>query len=87
MSYDETLAKAGRTPEEIEQVKALHMEYYEELFGYAYLLTGNAAAAQELLIDVFVKILFDPQPLLTAKRPLTWLKKAFSAKFSENQRN
>ena len=86
MSYDETLAKAGRTPEKIEQVRALHMEYHYELFCYAYSLTGDAAAAQELLIDVFVQILFDPQPLLTAKRPLAWLKKAFSAKFSENQR-
>ena len=87
MSYGDTLAKAGSAPEKIEQVRALHMEYHYELFCYAYSLTGNAAAAQELLIDVFVKILFDPQPLLTAKRPLTWLKKAFSAKFSENQRN
>ena len=59
---------------------------HAELFVCAYLLIGNAAAAQELLIDVFVQILFDPQPLLTAKRPLVWLKKAFSAKFSENQR-
>lgn len=87
MSYVETLAKLGRTPEEVEQVKALHMEYYYELFHYAYNLTGNSEAAQEMIIDVFVKILFDPQPLLTAKRPLAWLKKACCAKFAAGLQN
>ena len=60
MSYDETLAKVGCTPEKIEQVRALHMEYHYELFCYAYSLTGYAAAAQELLVDVLCKSSLTP---------------------------
>jgi RNA polymerase sigma factor (sigma-70 family) len=57
-----------------------------QLYGYAYLLTGQSADAHDLVQDLSVKALSTPEPVLQADQPGAYLKRMLTNLFLNERR-